>query len=254
MSSEDELLKQRFCELARKSERGGYFLFTDFLGLPEQSAFSDAKIGFGRARYTFFGSTVGTERIMVRFGDEDELGYSEPFPIKILKISPKSQKFADKLTHRDFLGAILNLGIERSTLGDIVISDNVAYVFVKEGIADYIAASLERVKHTDVTTEQIDEGELPEGELFKTEEVRIQLSGERIDAVIAKVFSLSREEALTLFRRRLVFVSGRLCENNSYTPKVGDIISTRGYGRIIYRGAYGTSKKGKLNVLIEKYI
>ena len=250
--TEEELLKKRFIELAKKSDGGGYFLFTDFLGLAEQSLFSEVKSSIGRAKYTAFGGALGCERIIVRFGDEEELGYDEPFPIKILKAEPKSPKFAEKLSHRDFLGSLRALGIERKMLGDIVIMDNVGYIFAKEEIAEYIESSLDKIRRTDVKVKITDS--LPDGELFKTEERRVQLSGERLDAVISKLYSISRDESLSLFKKRLVYVSGRLCENNSYTPKEDDVISVRGYGRFIYKGVFGTSKKGKLNVSLLVYV
>lgn len=251
MTNEEELLYKRFIELARKSD-GGYYLFSDFLGLNEQSVFNEAKLKFGRARYTIFGGADGCERVMVRFGNPEEFGYEEDFPIKIVLVEPKAPKFADKLTHRDFLGAILNLGIERKAIGDIIIKENSGYVFVKEDMADYVASSLEKIKRTDVKTSIVES--LPSTELFKTERKRIQLSGERIDAAISKIYSLSREESQSLFKKRLVFVCGRLCENTSYTPKELDVISVRGYGRFIYVGVVGTSKKGKLNVDVDLYV
>lgn len=251
MNTEEELLYKRFVELARKSDNG-YYLFSDFLGLNEQSVFNEAKLKFGKSPYTLFGGAQGCERIMVRFGNPDEIGYEEEFPIKALLIEPKAPKFADKLTHRDFLGAILNLGIERKAIGDIIIKDNLGYVFVKDDIAEYIVSSLERIKRTDVKVKITDS--LPDTALFVTKTERVQLSGERIDAVISKLYSISREESLSLFKKRLVFVSGKLCENNSYTPKCDDIISVRGFGRFIYRGTVGISKKGKLNVEVEIYV
>lgn len=249
---ERELLAKRFAELERKSREGGYFLFSDFLGLNEQAVFEEVKRGLGRISYTAFGGAEGAERVMIRFGDEEEIGYGMPYPITCLKIEPKSQKFADKLTHRDFLGATLNLGIDRATLGDIIIRDNVGYLFCKDEIAEYIISSLTRVKHTDVTLSVAES--LPSGELYKTEPRRVQAVGERLDAIIAKVFSLSRDEANTYFKRRLVFVSGRLTENNSYIPKPDECISVRGLGRFIYRGYSSTSKKGKLNIDIDVYV
>lgn len=251
-SNEDKLLSKRFSELASKSDSGGYFTFTDFLGLAEQSVFADTLKVIGKVPHTAFGGAEGAERIMIRFGDKDALGYEEPFPISVIKAEPKSQKFADKLTHRDFLGSLMNLGIERSCLGDIVISDNVGYIFAKEDMADYICESLTKIKHTDVKLSIV--SEIPGGELFKTEGISIQLSSERLDAAVAKVFNLSRDEAQATFRRGLVFVSGKVCESLSYTPKIGDVISVRGFGRFIYDGSFGLSKKGKINVAIRKYV
>ena len=250
---DSELLKKRLTELARRSEDCAYFQFTDFLGLAEQSLFSEIKRELGaRVKYTAFGGAVGAERIVLRFGDEKELGYSEPFPIRCIKIEPVAPKFADKLTHRDFLGALLNLGIERAKLGDIPIIDNVGYLFAKEELADFIVENLTRVKRTDVKLSFADT--LPEGELYKTERRRVQANGERLDAVISKVFSLSREEGQSLFSKKLVFVDGRLCENTSYIPKRNERISVRGYGRMVYLGYESTSKKGKLNIEVDLYV
>ncbi len=252
INNEEEILLKRFIELARKSTEHGYYIFFDFLGLSEQSIFMQAKINFPKGtQYTLYGGSEGCERVMVRFGDPEGFGYEEPFPISIIKAEPKAAKFADKLSHRDFLGSLMNLGIGRSCIGDIVILDNIGYIFVKNEMTDYICNSLTKIKHTDIKCTATDK--LPSGELFKTKTIKIQLSGERIDATIAKVFSLSRDDSLSLFKKRLVFVSGKECTNNSYVPKPNDIISVRGYGRFIYKGSVGLSKKGKFNVEIEQY-
>ena len=252
MTSDTELLKKRFIELANKSYNAGIFVFTDFLVLAEQSAFSEIKKEIRGIPYTAFGGAVGAERVMIRFGSEEDLGYEVPFPISVIKAEPVSQKFADKLTHRDFLGAILNLGIERDTLGDIVILGKTAYLFTKDTISDYIIENLTKIRHTDVVARRTDE--LPSGELYKTERITVQVSSERLDAVIARAFCLSREESSELFCRGKVFVSGKKTENISYQPRPDDTISVRGYGRFIYRGYKSTSKKGKLNIEIDKFI
>ena len=252
MTQDTELLKKRFIELARKADNSGYFTFTDFLGLAEQSAFSEIKKELRGIKYEVFGGAEGAERVIVRFGSEDELGYSMPYPISIIKVEPASQKFAEKLTHRDFLGAILNLGIERDTLGDIVIIDNVGYIFALDDIANYIADSLIRIRRTDVNATIVTD--LPEGELYRTERKTIQISSERLDAVVAKVFSLSRDDAQSLFKKRLVYANGKEIDSSSYTPKENEKISVRGHGRFIYIGTQSLSKKGKLNVAIDLYI
>lgn len=251
MTAENELLKKRFLELARKSFNSGIFTFTDFLGLAEQSAFSEIKKELHGVHYEAFGGAEGSERVIIRFGSEEELGYSLPFPISIIKAEPISQKYADKLTHRDFLGAILGLGIERDTLGDIVIIDNVGYIFALEDIATYISENLTKVRRTDMKVEVTTE--LPDGQLYRTERKTVQANGERLDTIVAKVFSLSREEAQLLFKKRLVFADGREIESTSYIPKEGEKISVRGHGRFIYIGTQSFSKKGKMNIAVEIY-
>ena len=252
MTGDTELLKKRFIELAKKSYNSGIFVFTEFLGLAEQSAFSEIKREISGIPYTAFGGAEGAERVMIRFGSPDELGYEVPFPISVIRAQPLSQKYADRLTHRDFLGAIMNLGIERDTLGDIVIIDNVGYIFASEDMAGYIADNLTKVKRTDLKAEVIDA--LPESELYRTEIRLVQASGERLDGIVAKVFSLSREEAQSLFKKRLVFANGKCLDSTSYIPKEGEKISVRGHGRFIYLGQQSLTRKGKMNIAVEVYI
>ena len=251
MSEERELIKRHLLDLYRKAERGGYYTFSAFLGLSELSALRelDREIFGG---YSLFGGHPDCERKMARFGRPSEIGYEVDFPIKTLSVAPVSEKYADRLTHRDFLGAILNLGIEREVVGDIAIIDNVGYIFVSEDMSDYIRDGLTRVKHTDVRVTEC--FCLPEGRLYRTEERTVQVSGERLDAVIARVFHLSREDAQGYFKRRLVYTSGALTESVSHTPKAGDVISVRGLGRFIYRGYISDTKKGRLNILVEVYL
>ncbi|MBR2964958.1 MAG: hypothetical protein IKC34_00230 [Clostridia bacterium] len=250
MADERELIKKRFTELSERSYSSGIFTFTDFLGLAEQSLLRECERLFASG-VTLFGGAPDCERVMARFGSEEELGYSVDFPIVCIKAEPKSQKFADKLTHRDFLGALLNLGIEREKLGDIAIIDNVGYIFATEGIADFIISELRTVKHTDVS---LSPTEPPSEALSKTERRMIQANGERLDAVIAKVFSLSRDEAQLLFSRGLVFASGREISSTSYIPKRDEIVSVRGKGRFVYRGYETLSRKGKLNIAVDLYV
>ena len=235
-----------------RSQRGGIYTFTDFLGLSELSAFEEIKPSLRGISYTLSGGHAGCERQMIRFGSPEDLGYTEDFPIVIIKAAPVSEKFADKLTHRDILGALMNQGLERESFGDIVLLNNTAYIFAKEAISKYLISSLTRAKHTELKLSVIET--LPDGELFKTEDMSIQILSERLDAVIAKVFNLSREAAQSLFKKELVFASGRLIESPSYTPKKDEIISVRGKGRFIYLSYETTSKKGKLNAKIKLYV
>ena len=251
MGEERELIKRHLLDLYGKAERGGYFTFSAFLGLSELSVLRecDKEIYGG---YSLFGGHPDCERKMARFGRVSEIGYEVDFPIKMLMVEPLMQKYADRLTHRDFLGALLNLGIEREVIGDIVIVDNVGYIFVSEDMSEYISQSLSRVKHTDVRVTEVTA--LPVGELYRTEQRTVQVSSERLDAVIARVYHLSREEAQGYFKKRLVFVNGAVTESPSHTPRAGDVVSLRGAGRFIYRGYLSDTKKGKLNVRVEVYL
>ncbi|HIW81876.1 MAG TPA: hypothetical protein H9742_10255 [Candidatus Acetatifactor stercoripullorum] len=239
-------LNNRLRELAEKSFQQNLFTFTGFLGLSEQDAFFRLERELSYAGCTLFGGRENAERRMLRFGSPQEFGYDVPFPIVCIHIRPVAAKFADSLSHRDFLGALMNLGIERSTLGDIMAGDKEAYLFCADSMGDYICEQLAQVRHTSVTctiTENFEE--IPTEEPVRQ---RIQVSSPRVDALLAKVYNKSRSDCLELFRAGRVFVDGRLCESNSRLLKGGETVNARGFGKFVYTGQTGETRKGKLNV------
>jgi len=248
--NEEALLSKRFRELADKADRSNIYTFTNFLTPMEYSILLQSAKEFPQVSFTAFGGTEDAERVMVRFGDPESFGYETPFPIVLLEIKPASPKFAESLGHRDILGALMHLGIERDRLGDLWVEDNTGYVFCVESMASFIEEELCRVRHTVVVCHRIEA--LPAAFSQKTEEVKILASSERIDGVIAKVYGLSRTEVVALFREHKIFVQSALEENNSRMLKAGDIVSVRGYGKFTYAGLQSVSKKGKLNLVVEK--
>ena len=251
MEKEDLLLQKRFVELAKRSYTQNMFTFTEFLSLPELDLFYQNEPQLKFAGVTVFGGTEGADRKIIRFGSKEELGYEEPFPIVCILVEPLLEKFGEQLSHRDYLGALMNLGIKRENLGDIFMKGKKGYVFCLERIAPYIIENLTQVRHTHVKTTIIEEdGEFVQKE---KEEMVVLSSSERIDGVIAKVYNFSRSQSVELFRGKRIYVNSRLCENNSYQIKTGDIVSVRGYGKFVYNGVGYQTKKGKLSVKVGIY-
>ena len=251
MEKEDLLLQKRFSELANRAFTQNMFTFTDFLSLPELDLFYKNEPQLKFAGVTVFGGADGVDRKVIRFGNPEELGYEEPFPIRCIAIEPLLEKFGENLTHRDYLGALMNLGIERENLGDIFIKGKTGYVFCLERIADFIMENLSQVRHTHVKLRILeDEEEFIQKEI---EELAVTAASERIDGVIAKVYNLSRSQSIEHFRAKKIYVNSRLCENNSYQLKQGDVVSVRGYGKFVYNGVGYQTKKGKLSVKVGIY-
>lgn len=182
----------------------------------------------------------------------DALYYDYQYPISVLRISPANRKFAEELTHRDFLGGILHLGIERSCLGDLLVEDSVCHVFVTDTMADFICEQLTRIRHTVVKTEKID------GESFsftpRLETVKGTVASVRLDTVLSVAFPLSRSRMTGLVEGGKVFVNGKLITSNGYRLKEGDIISVRGMGKLVYQGVLSETKKGRQYIQVGKYI
>lgn len=244
-------LRNRFRDLADKSFQQNMFTFTGFLGLGEQDIFWRTEPELRYAGYTLCGGNEGAERQMIRFGSAEEMGYEVAFPIVCIHIKPLMAKFADRLSHRDFLGALMNLGIERDTIGDIKVGDKEAYLFCLETIATYICENLIQIKHTHVTcsiTENYSEMPKEEPQIHT-----IQVASLRVDGVISKVYNKSRSDCLELFRAGKVFVNGRLCENNSKILKSGEVVNARGYGKFVVSGEIRETRKGKLSLEVAIY-
>ncbi len=244
-------LQNRLKDLAQRSYDQNIYTFSQFLSLGELDAFFKIEKEVAFATPSLFGGYGNAERCVVRFGDPESLGYELPAPIVCIHITPLMEKFADTLSHRDFLGALMNLGIERDVLGDIKTGEKQAYLFCLESISEYIIDNLDKVKHTNVKCKIVDSmKELPEEE---PEEITILVSSERADGIISKVCKLSRNESLDLFRQGKVFINGRLCENNSKQITVGDVVNARGYGKFKVLSEPQMTRKGKLSMTVAVY-
>lgn len=198
---------------------------------------------------TLWGGYEDAERCVVCFGDREYFTDNTDYPIKCILIKPVNQKFADNLTHRDFLGSLMGLGIRREVLGDIIISENCGYLFCLENIADYILENLTQVRHTTVKCE-ITEC-IPTDVLPQAENREIIVSSERLDVIVSAIYKMSRSQVLPVFHTEKVFVNGAIKTSPSVTLNLGDKVSVRGFGRFIYKGVLRTTKKDRLVISVD---
>ena len=250
MNTGDDLLRGRIEDLSVQAAARGCYLFSDFLTPAEQSLV----IGLAprlAGEVTFSGGFEQAERRMAGFGAPDDIGYEMVFPITVLEIRPLNEKFSDTLTHRDFLGAILNLGIDRKLTGDILSDGTRAFVFAEDHIGDFIADSLTRVKHTAVSVRKVET--VPDGVLPQPQTVTLTLASLRLDLVVSKAFHIPRKDVLLLLKAERVFVNSRLQTKATYILRENDLISVRGYGRVRYLYTEGDTRKGNLRILAERY-
>ena len=121
-----------------------------------------------------------------------------------------------------------------------------ACLFCTEGIAAFICDNLEQIKNTHVKCRVAQEAEVYPAE--EPETVSVQVQSLRVDGVLARVYNMSREKSLELFRAGKVYVNGRLCENNSRLLKAGDTVNARGFGKFTLKGEARETRKGKLSL------
>lgn len=246
MQTNEDQLKKRFAELANRSELQCRPVFSDFLTVDEQSFLLHT---FHPDNVVLYGGHPAAERKAACFGCRDTAQAEALCPIRCIRIFPIAPKFADTLSHRDFLGTLMGLGIRRETVGDIVLHENCGYIFCLEKIAAYILENTDRVRHTSVKCELA--ASLPESSMALPEPQTIIVASERLDALVAAVYKLSRASAQALFIQNRVFINGSQTKNSAYTAKENDIISVRGFGRFIFCTVCGETKKSRLKVSVQ---
>lgn len=176
--------------------------------------------------------------------------YNMEYPIRVIKISNKSN--FSNLKHKDYLGGLLSLGIERNKIGDIVIRNESAYVPVVEDIYLYIVNNLNKIGKSPVDVKLIEQfDEIPKSEF---EEFIINVSSLRLDSVIAKICNISRSKAIDLIGANKILLNYSKVNDKSKEITDGARLTIRGNGKYIIGNIVGETKSGKQKVQIRKYI
>lgn len=241
---------RHLADLCRRNEKTGIWQYSGFLSPADQDDWIRCPEASGFS-WTLDGGYESAERKILAAGNEEEQGPPE-IPLSVIAAAPKSDKFSEELTHRDYLGAILGLGIERSLIGDILIRDKRAWFFCLTPAANMITAGLTQVRRTAVTA-AVTAPDIPELQP-RFALTRLNVASERLDAVTAAFTGLSRGQAERLFGAEKVFVNGRIITDRSARLKDGDLLSVRGFGKAVYHGIDRETRKNRLWVILEKYI
>ncbi len=252
MKDEERLICNRILDMAESCYYRNIPVTTDFMDLYSQSLFQNMLKDLPPVKWRSYGGYELAERKLIMFYPE----YLKDFDAKefysVIKISPLDNRFSEELNHRDFLGSIMGLGINRSKIGDIIIMDKEAVVFCTTSISEYIINNLTSIRHTFVKCEKINEVCPDFGPKYN--EIRGSIASLRLDSVISLGFNQSRSHLISYIEEGKIFVNGRIITSNAYSIKEGDIISVRGLGKIRFISVLSTTKKGRIMVLVHKYI
>ncbi|MCR4943383.1 MAG: RNA-binding protein [Clostridium sp.] len=186
-----------------------------------------------------------SERRMISFNNV----YNIPFPYEVIKVTNLS-KF-NKIEHRDYLGALLGLGIKREKVGDLLVRDNECYFPVCEEIKDFILNNLTSIGKSPCKVECVSKDFDPPS--FNFEEIVILVQTLRLDSIVAKLAKLSRGKAQSMIDEGKVLIDYSTLNSKSSKIEVGSRITIRGIGKFILSDVIGNSKSGKFKVLIKKY-
>ncbi len=159
-----------------------------------------------------------------------------------------------ELSHRDYLGSILALGIERPAVGDVVVQDeHSAVVFCTDKIFDYLASGIDRIASDKVTVCEF----IPDESFGAKREflpIRDTVASNRLDCVVGALTNLSREKAQTLIRSGLCEVNYLVEQRVDAAIKVPSVVSVRGYGKFNVLSFDGETRRGRLRLVAQKYV
>ncbi len=257
-----EWLEAKISDLCRRAERYEVAI-SPFLS-PAEAFAAQKYIKARGVSAVFYGGYDGAERVRLivlpdHFADETEWTAAtvrERLPeeaadaVAVLEVKGSGYK---KLSHRDYLGALLGLGLERAVIGDIaVLNDALAIVFCDGRIAPFLLSEWKTVGADHVKVKRI---ELSEALVIKREFEKISdtVASPRLDAVVAALANVSREKASGLISAALVELNYELCEKGDKAVAEGAILSIRGHGKYVIRSLSDLTKKGRYRLVADKY-
>ena len=222
-----------------------------FLNAEEQAVLQSMHLGGGGVQVVLTGGFEDAERRIACFLPEY---LSEPPEdlLCCLRISPAAPKFAESLSHRDYLGALMNLGMEREMLGDLAVDPEGAWLVMLPELADTVLEGLSQVRRTAVRVRREELSSLRQ--VRRTETDSVNTASLRVDALLSAVFGVSRGTAKELVQAGKVFLNSAELTDSSRLLKEGEILSVRGKGRFRFLGESRSTRKGRMFVDIERFV
>ncbi|MCS5422249.1 MULTISPECIES: YlmH/Sll1252 family protein [Psychrilyobacter] len=176
-------------------------------------------------------------------------GETLKFPSKLIVIKNNS-KF-NKLEHRHYLAGILSTGIKREKLGDLIVEDENCYTVISDGLFEFLKLYLLSIGKSKVEIEEVGDRCIPQ---YRFEVKEYLINSCRLDVIVSALINGSRNEALKMIGSSQVMVNYGFKTDKSLSVKEGDVISIRRYGKHIFIGSTGETKKGKIKGKFKKYI
>ncbi len=243
----DDYDYRRIADLARLVSKRGEPAFSDFLDPARAELWSRAIMKEYHITARAFGGFADAERCILGLSDAEIP--NDDYPISVVSVTYDTKENPKAPTHRDFLGSVLGLGLDRSKIGDILISDNQAHIFAHTKMAGFIADNLLTVGKTSVHTQIVNVADLEAQTTAKN--MRCTVNSLRVDCVIAEAFNLSRTKAADLVDAERVFLNWAVTTKRERAVSAGDTITVRKMGRVKLVEVIGQSKKGKWIVELE---
>lgn len=247
-SDEDKILIARITDICEAVGRQYLPKFSFFLDERQMMLAKNVLARENIRSYAFFGGHDGAKRAILGVFPEDDAVDSEKFPLMALKFSYRGQ---DKLSHKDFLGAIMSQQVRRETLGDILVNDGETVVFAFAAVVELLLG-LEKIGSVGVRVSVTQEREFAIKENFL--EIAGTVPSMRLDAVASVAIKQSREKVQLFIKANGIDMNHEKIFSASAILKEGDTFSIRGQGKFLLSQIGGKSKKERYHIIIQKYI
>lgn len=226
-------------------------ILTDFID-PRQAEIINSIVNSNIGLTMFFdGGYTSAERVRVLIAPDYWQPTDKELGLRYFKV--KGLNRFDQLEHKDYMGALLNIGIKREKFGDILLTDNMSQYIVATEIADYVSLELTKIKHSRIELVEINKEELVvPGKSYQM--LTITVASLRVDNILSQVYNQSRDKVGQLIRANKLKVNWRPIDKTDYQLKVGDKVSLRGFGRFEFLVEEGNTKKGKHRIKIGKLV
>lgn len=252
--TKDEVITARIEDRIAQCRDGFYVTATGFLDTHEQALAKAASMHAAGVRTFMYGGYADAERCMLVCVPKDlPLSDEEAVDGLVRVLRVRLPAISRELSHRDYLGSILGLGIERRLTGDILVGPGGADVFIVPGIEEFLLKELHRVGPVEVKVSgaDVDEVTVPEA---RFESITASVSSVRLDSVVSSAFRLSRARAAEAIRKGLVSVDHVECLKPDAPVNEGSAIVLKGKGKAVLEEKGGESRKGRIRIVIKRFI
>ncbi|MGI6091384.1 MAG: RNA-binding protein [Veillonellaceae bacterium] len=249
-SQGDGDLAARLLDLVEYAIKYRRYKVTDFLDPHGFSIVDTIGAHYNQISIVSDGGYQGAERVRAAFVAEDYSG-NVNFNIAAILISWDSLHY--HITHRDVLGSLMGLGLKREVLGDIVLRHGACHVIVDDSLIEYLLQNLVSIGAAPVTATTADLSAIPPRE-ERVKEIRTTVPSLRLDVIAAAGYGVSRTRMSDEIAADKIKVNWQNAKNSSQLIKAGDIISMRGRGRVEVCEIIGQTKKGRISILLKRFI
>nr|WP_326184258.1 YlmH/Sll1252 family protein [uncultured Oscillibacter sp.] len=253
-TGEDRLLLAKVLDRAEQAESRNIPAATDFLSPQQQIQTLDLLrlAGVPETGYVRLGGYDGAERQLFLFLPDwlDRSDADSQSPIRCLRASFRAEY---ALSHRDFLGSLMGMGIVREKIGDILVGPASADIIVLDTVAEFLLQSWDSAGRAKLAVSAIDARDLHFPEV-QCQEVRDTVSSLRLDAVASTGFKMARGKAAELISSGRVQVNWRECAKPDKLLSAGDTVSARGFGKFELAEVGGVTRKGRTSIVLKRYV